>query len=177
MSKLPIFHVVSKVQGILNLRLRGYFTLKLELKLNLLNCHLAAAAAAANAANNVDKENSRQRVDHSVVTSRDEGEEQFICLVCSRMFRSEAMFRKHQRQAHRSISDAEKEESGFKSTIPLEGQKEGDLDSIDVDPRDLEAPVTTFYSCTVCKMIFSSVAEIQGRMKEWTQGCMISAAM
>ena len=152
-------------------------------KIGSLNAHygkfhadqrLAAAAAAAAAANaaNVDKENSRQGADQSAAAQ--ESEEHFLCLVCSRMFRSEAMFRKHQQQAHRSISGSglppsdAKNFSGDNSGITLEGQNERDPDQrggVGGGPL-LDPSTTTFYSCTVCKMIFSSVGEIQEHISD-----------
>ena len=62
-----------------------------------------------------------------------DGEEHFLCLVCSRMFRSEAMFRKHQLQAHRSIPDSDTSDDKVGVTLE-EGQSEGDMEQPLLDP-------------------------------------------
>ena len=92
-----------------------------------------------------------------------ESEQQLRCLICSRTFTSEAMFRKHQQQAHRSVAAASaspdpKDIAGAKLEVALELDEQIE--------RELDPPMTTFYSCTVCKMIFSSVAEIQEHVSE-----------
>ena len=75
------------------------------------------------------------------------------------MFKSEAMFRKHQQQAHRSISGDDLTNFVADTTVAaatLDGGQEKR-----VPPLNNHA-MATYYSCTVCKMIFSSVGEIQG---------------
>ena len=99
----------------------------------------------------------------SIELPSQESEQQLRCPVCSRTFTSEAMFRKHQQQAHRSSPSA----SSDPKDIAIAGAKlEVALELDEQIERELDPPMTTFYSCTVCKMIFSSVAEIQEHVSE-----------
>ena len=81
------------------------------------------------------------------------------------MFKSEAMFRKHQQQAHRSTSEAAAVAADMTNfvadaaaAVSLDAGGGGQTERV---PPLSHAAMATYYSCTVCKMIFSSVGEIQ----------------
>ena len=80
------------------------------------------------------------------------------------MFKSEAMFRKHQQQAHRSTSEpaaVASDMTNFVSDAAAAVTLDGGGGQTERVPPLSHAAMATYYSCTVCKMIFSSVGEIQ----------------